>query len=141
VTEPEDLRSPPDPDLLDAAQRLGLEAAGALAVVDGDDPRCVQLARDAGAERLCLIASTLDGPGVREHVAGGGCAVVLDDEDAGAPIALHDQGGLVARLPAPEEVDPRRAMFAAALAHGLGLPPDRIADGLTTFAGSVTPSV
>ena len=130
-TDAADLGSAPDPERLDAAQRLVLDAATTLAAVNADEERCLALAEGVAA-RLCLVSSRPDHARVRDHVAAGGCAAVLDD----GAVVLHDGGRVVARLAVPAGVPERAALFATALAHGLGTGEDAIRAGLERAAAA-----
>jgi cyanophycin synthetase len=101
---------------LDEALRLVLDAALRLAVVNADDPACLELARAGAAAPLCLVTADPGHAAVRAHRAAGGCAVV-QEADRG-PVTLHEAGRVVARSPTAPT---RWAGFAVALARGLGV--------------------
>ena len=108
--------------------------AGPL-VVSADGPLALRLAVTQGRERLLLVS--LDGatPGVTRHLSEGGSAVLLALPSMGETIELrHGNETLaairVASLPTKSERMSerrlRRAMFATALAFGLGLTGEEI---------------
>lgn len=104
-------------------------------VVSADGPLALRLAVTQGRERLLLVS--LDGltPGVTRHLSEGGSAVLLALSSMGETIELrHGNETLaairVSSLPTKSErvseTRLRRAMFATALAFGLGLTGEEI---------------
>jgi UDP-N-acetylmuramyl tripeptide synthase len=123
-----------------------LRVAGKRAVVNADDPLCLRIAERSRARELCLVTMDQDNEAVAEHLRNGGPAVVLGPEDKGGPIVLIE-GGEATPLMAPKEIpatlegcarhNVQNAMFAAALARGLGISQETIRRGLAGFVNSI----
>jgi hypothetical protein len=108
--------------------------AGPL-VVSADGPLALRLAVTQGRERLLLVS--LDGltPGVTRHLSEGGSAVLLALSKMGETIELRHGNETLAAIRVSSlstkservsELRLRRAMFATALAFGLGLTGEEI---------------
>jgi cyanophycin synthetase len=94
------------------------------------------------AEHLCYVTMNPSHALVREHIRAGGRAVVLEHGMNGDMITLYDNGThyqllwthlIPATLEGKAAHNVQNAMFAAALAHGLGKSLDDIRHGLRTF--------
>lgn len=113
-----------------------------LAVLNADDPLCLEMRGHVRAPRLCLVSASCDNPEVRTHLAQGGMAAVLKDAGNGPELLVREGGKLVgslaaAKIPAthgglfrPAAIN---ALFAAAMAHGLGIDWKCIQDALESF--------
>jgi cyanophycin synthetase len=116
-------------------------------VLNADDPRVVEMARRAGGR---IIYWTLRGgddasPLVKEHIAQGGIAVVLQPSMRGELIAIYDAEQYIPLLwthliPATLEGKARHnvanALAATAIAYARGVSIENIKQGLRTFAPS-----
>jgi len=114
-------------------------------VLNADDPFCLKMADHTHASRLCYVTMNAAHPLVGEHIRAGGAALVLEEEAGGHMIVLCDMGRRVPLLwtcliPATVQGvalhNVQNAMFAAALAHGLGIDDEGIRLGLRTFGNS-----
>lgn len=113
-----------------------------LAVLNADDPLCLGMRRHVSAPRLCLVSASRDNPEVRAHHDQGGMTAVLGDSGNGPELRVRDGGVLVGSLDAaaipathgglfrPAMIN---ALFAAAIAHGLGIDWTCIKDALESF--------
>jgi cyanophycin synthetase len=126
-------------------KRIIVENARDCAVLNADDPLCLQMADYSPAKQICYV--TLDGkhPLVLEHVKHGHRACVLEHADHGEMIAFHEAGKHIPLIrpqliPATMEGkalhNVANAMFAAAMAHALSISLDDIRQGLRTFGMS-----
>jgi cyanophycin synthetase len=112
-----------------------------LAVLNADDPLCLRMREHVTAPRLCLVTGRADNPAVLRHVAEQGLAVLPDGGSSGT-LRMVEGGRLVGSLD-PASIPAawggvfvpavRNAMFAMAIAHGLGLGWHAIEDGLACF--------
>jgi len=126
-------------------KRIVVEVARDAAVLNADDPLCLDMANHTEAEHLCYV--TMD-PGhalVREHIRSGGRAVVLEKGIGGDMITLFDKGAhlplvwthlIPATLEGKAMHNVQNAMFAAAVAYTMGQSLDQIRHGLRTFSTS-----
>ncbi len=121
------------------------EAADDYCVLNADDERVAAMAAVSRAKPI-YVTTDPQNERVREHVRKGGQAVVLEAGLNGRMLALYlgEQGErqvplLWARqIPATLEGkafhNVQNAMFAAAIAHGMGVAVDNIRQGLRTFS-------
>lgn len=124
-------------------KRVVIEVASGAAVLNADDPHCLRMADFARAERIVYVTMNPAHSLVKEHIRLGGAAVVLEEGMNGHMITLYDQNGhhipLVWTHLIPATLEGRaihnvqNAMFAAAMAHELGVSLDNIRHGLRTF--------
>ncbi len=123
-------------------KRVVIEVARGTAVLNADDPLCLKMADHSQAERICYITMDHNHPLVKEHIRAGGLALALEQGMNGHMIALYDNGQHIPVLwthliPATLEGralhNVQNAMFAAAMAHSLGLTLENIRHGLRTF--------
>jgi len=129
-------------DELARVKRIVIEAARDSAVLNADDPLCLKMADYSEASRLCYVTMSSTHALVREHIRAGGHAVVLEEGINGQMITLYDRGAHIPLLwthlvPATLEGRARHnvqnAMFAAAMAHSMGVKLEDIRHGLRTF--------
>jgi cyanophycin synthetase len=123
-------------------KRIVVEVATDIAVLNADDPHCRAMIPHAAARELCLVSMNADSPHVASHLEDGGRAVTLEAGDDAA-IVLRS-GDSAVRLVAVRDIpathsgrigfNVQNALFATAVAAGLGLSPDQIRAGLLTFA-------
>lgn len=127
-------------------KRLVVESAERCVVLNGDDPRCLAMRPFVKAKPIYLVARDGAADHLAAHLAAGGLAVVLVGAQAGPVITLRSRDGdqpIVAtnRVPATHGSAARHnidnAMFAAALAHGLGVPIPIIQAALEGFSSSI----
>jgi cyanophycin synthetase len=123
-------------------KRIVLEVARDTAVLNGDDPLCLEMADYAEATHLCYVTMDPQHELVREHIQAGGRGVVLESGIKGQMITLYDHGAHIPLLwthliPATLEGramhNVQNAMFAAAMAFSMGLKLEDIRHGLRTF--------
>jgi cyanophycin synthetase len=123
-------------------KRVPVEIARDAAVLNADDPLCLQMADYTEAERLCYVTMNPSHALVRQHIRAGGQAFVLEESLNGHMIAIYD-GELHTPLLwthlIPATIEGRamhnvqNAMFAAALAYNMGINIEDIRHGLRTF--------
>ena len=123
-------------------KRIIIEVARDTAVLNADDPLCLQMADHSQAERLCYVTMNPEHELVRQHIEAGGMAIVLERGIQGQMITMYD--GL-AHMPLlwthliPATLEGRamhnvqNAMFAGAIAYSLGIGLEDIRHGLRTF--------
>jgi cyanophycin synthetase len=129
-------------DDLAKVKQIIAEVAQDYVVLNADDERVAKMAAASPAEPIWV---TMDHKNerVREHVRAKGKAVVLEEGLNGRMIALYQGERQIPLLWArqiPATIEGRalhniqNAMFAAAIAHGMGVGVDNIRQGLRTFS-------
>ncbi|MFL6235571.1 MAG: cyanophycin synthetase [Thermoanaerobaculia bacterium] len=129
-------------DDLAQIKQILVEVAQDYCVLNADDERVVKMAAASPAEPIWV---TLDPKNelVRNHVRAKGKAVVLEEGLNGRMVVLYQGERQIPLLWArqiPATIEGRalhniqNAMFAAAVAHGLGVGVDNIRQGLRTFS-------
>ncbi len=107
-------------------KRVPIEIATDAAVLNADDPLCLQMADYTDAERLCYVTMNPAHPLVKQHIRAGGQAFVLEQGMNGHMITIYDNEShtpLLSTHLIPATVEGRamhnvqNAMFAAALAY------------------------
>ena len=125
-------------DDLAFVKRLVVETAREACVLDADDERVAAMAA-YGPGRTIFVSLEPQGARVRGHLREGGKAVVLE----GGTVVMHHGEAAVPLLRAdkvPATLGGRalfnvqNALFAAAIAHALGVGAETIREGLRTFA-------
>jgi len=123
-------------------KRIIIEVARDCAVLNADDPLCLQMADHTEAEYLCYVTTNPEHSLVREHIRSEGRAVVLEKGINGEMITIYDKGAHIPLLwthliPATLEGivthNVQNAMFATALAYSLGESLENIRHGLRTY--------
>lgn len=123
-------------------KRVPIEIASDAAVLNADDPLCLQMADYTEAERLCYVTMNPSHALVRQHIRAGGEAFVLEQALNGHMIAIYDGESHTPLLWThliPATIEGRamhnvqNAMFAAALAYNMGIDIENIRHGLRTF--------
>ena len=123
-------------------KRIIIEVAQDCAVLNADDPLCLQMADHTEAEYLCYVTTNPEHSLVREHIRSEGRAVVLEKGINGEMITIYDKGAHIPLLwthliPATLEGivthNVQNAMFATALAYSLGESLENIRHGLRTY--------
>jgi cyanophycin synthetase len=130
--------------LEDLAQvkRIVVEVARDTAILNADDPLCLEMADYTEAKHLCYVTMDPTHALVGEHIKAGGRGVVLESGIKGEMITIYDRGAHIPLLwthliPATLEGraahNVQNAMFAAAMAFSMGLKLENIRHGLRTF--------
>jgi cyanophycin synthetase len=123
-------------------KRVPIEIAKDAAVLNADDPLCLQMADYTEAERLCYVTMNPSHALVKQHIRAGGEAFVLEQALNGHMIAIYDgetHTPLLWTHLIPATIEGRamhnvqNAMFAAALAYNMGVGLEDIRHGLRTF--------
>ena len=126
-------------------KRIPIEIAQDAAVLNADDPHCLNMADYTEAEKLCYVTMNPAHPLVKQHIKAGGQAFVLEQGMNGHMITIYDSESHTPLLWThliPATVEGRamhnvqNAMFAAALAYNLGISLEDIRHGLRTFDSS-----
>ncbi|MBT8089241.1 MAG: cyanophycin synthetase [Gammaproteobacteria bacterium] len=123
-------------------KRVPIEIATDAAVLNADDPLCLQMADYTDAARLCYVTMNPSHPLVKQHIQAGGQAFVLEKGMNGHLITIYDKEThtpLVWTHLIPATIEGRalhnvqNAMFAAALAYNMNISLEDIRQGLRTF--------
>jgi cyanophycin synthetase len=123
-------------------KRVPIEIATDAAVLNADDPLCLQMADYTDAERLSYVTMNPAHSLVKQHIKAGGQAFVLEQGMNGHMIAIYDKETHTPLLWThliPATVEGRamhnvqNAMFAAALAYNMSIGLEDIRQGLRTF--------
>ena len=123
-------------------KRIVVEVARETAILNADDPLCIQMADYTEAKNLCYVTMDPTHELVGEHIKSGGRGVVLETGIKGQMITIYDHGANIPLLwthliPATLEGramhNVQNAMFAAAMAFSMGLKLEDIRHGLRTF--------
>jgi cyanophycin synthetase len=123
-------------------KRVPIEIAKDAAVLNADDPLCLQMADYTDAETVCYVTMNPAHPLVKRHIQAGGQAFVLEQGMNGHLITIYDNEShtpLVWTHLIPATIEGRalhnvqNAMFAAALAYNMDISLEDIRQGLRTF--------
>ncbi len=123
-------------------KRIVVEVARNTAVLNADDPLCLEMGDYTSAKHLCYVTMDPTHELVGEHIRAGGRGVVLESGIKGQMITIYDRGAHIPLLwthliPATLEGralhNVQNAMFAAAMAFSMGLKLEDIRHGLRTF--------
>ena len=123
-------------------KRVPIEIATDAAVLNADDPHCLQMADYTDAETVCYVTMNPGHPLVKQHIRAGGQAFVLEEGMNGHMISIYDKEShtpLVWTHLIPATIEGRamhnvqNAMFAAALAYNMQISLEDIRHGLRTF--------
>lgn len=123
-------------------KRVPVEIATDAAVLNADDPYCLQMADYTDAEKVSYVTMNSAHPLVKQHIRAGGQAFVLEQGMNGHMISIYDNEvhtPLVWTHLIPATVEGRalhnvqNAMFAAALAYNMNVSLEHIRQGLRTF--------
>jgi cyanophycin synthetase len=126
-------------------KRVPIEIATDAAVLNADDPLCLQMADYTDAERLCYVTMNPSHSLVKQHIRAGGEAFVLEQAMNGHMITIYDgetHTPLLWTHLIPATIEGRamhnvqNAMFAAALAYNMDVSLEDIRHGLRTFDSS-----
>lgn len=131
-----------DLDDLARVQQIVVEVAQDYCVLNADDERVARMAEESPAEPIFVTMDPRN-ERVRRHVRAGGWAVALEPGLNGRLLVLYQGERQIPLLWArqiPATIEGRashniqNAMFAAAIAHGMGVEADNIRQGLRTFS-------
>jgi cyanophycin synthetase len=134
-----------DLDALARVKQVVVEVARDYCVLNGDDPRVARMASASPGQAIYVSLEPQHGRGgrVTRHIRARGKAVVLEGETGGDRLVSFHDGGVqipllwVRQIPAAlggsALHNVQNAMFAAAIAHGLGVSLEVIRQGLRTF--------
>lgn len=123
-------------------KRIVVEAARDTAVLNADDPHCLQMAAYTDAENIFYVTMNPEHTLVKEHIRKGGKAAIVEKGINGDMITIFDNHMHMPVLwthliPATMEGkaihNVQNAMFAVAITYSLGLHLDEIRSGLRTF--------
>ena len=123
-------------------KRVPIEIADNAAVLNADDPLCLQMADYTDADTLCYVTMNPGHPLVKQHIRAGGQAFVLEEGMNGHMVTIYDAESHIPLLWThliPATIEGRaihnvqNAIFAAALAYNLGVGLEDIRHGLRTF--------
>lgn len=126
-------------------KRVPMEIATDAAVLNADDPHCLQMADYTDAAILSYVTMNPAHPLVKQHIRAGGQAFVLEQGMNGHLISIYDNEThtpLVWTHLIPATIEGRalhnvqNAMFAAALAYNMNISLEDIRHGLRTFDSS-----
>lgn len=120
---------------------LVVKSATEMAVLNADDPLCLQMQPSLHASHVCLVSMSADNEAVQNHLNADGYAIFYDDA---APAVIHFYRGnaLIGKLAAADipatlhgNFRPAivNAMFAIALAYGMGLDFEKIRAAICHF--------
>jgi cyanophycin synthetase len=127
-------------------KRIPIEVARDTAVLNADDELCLRMADYTEAENVCYVTMNPAHSLVKEHIRSGGRAMVLEQGINGDMITLYDNGThfqllwthlIPATMEGKATFNVQNAMFAAALAFGMGKSLDDIRHGLRTFNSTI----
>nr|WP_262408686.1 cyanophycin synthetase [Sphingomonas sp. JC676] len=116
-------------------------------ILNADDPMCRRIARHARGKIVwfSMFGDTLMPSWLRDHVQGGGMAVVREAGAYGGTIVLHRGGARACMMPAAEipatlggiaEFNIENALSAAAMTLAHGVPVDTVRRALASFTSS-----
>jgi cyanophycin synthetase len=123
-------------------KRVPVEIAKDAAILNADDPLCLQMADYTEAERLSYVTMNPSHALVKQHIRAGGQALVLEQGMNGHMITIYDNESHTPLLWThliPATIEGRamhnvqNAMFAAALAYNMDVSLEDIRHGLRTF--------
>ncbi len=123
-------------------KRIVVEAARGTAVLNADDALCLAMADHTTAEVICYVTMNPANELVKEHIASGSRAVVLEEGMRGHLITIYDKEQYTPLLwshEIPATLEGRalhnvqNAMFAVATTYSMGFGLEDIRLGLKTF--------
>lgn len=129
-------------------KRVVVERATEMAVLNAEDPLCLAMLPYITAKRTALVSTDPDCPAVLSHIAAGGVAVVLDSSGNVPSISRWEGAHQDLLMPINEipatwsgaaRHNVQNALFATAIAMGLGVGPADIRQGLASFHASDSP--
>ncbi len=130
-------------------KRVVIERTADLAVVNAENPHCLEMLAHTPAKRTALVAMDPACPALLHHIAAGGGAAVLDVSGGKASIVLWEGsqkvtlmsvGDIPAAWDGMARHNVQNALFAAAICRGLEIAPAAIREGLSSFCSSISDS-
>lgn len=126
-------------------KRIVVEVASGTAVLNADDPLCLAMVEHTPARTVCLVSMDATTEAIAGHLAGGGSVVVLEGGENGVLVYRHGATRIpllrVWDIPATQQgrvrFNVQNALFAAAIALGMGVTPETVAVGLRAFDSSI----
>ncbi len=131
-----------DRQMLADAKGLVVRTASRLAVLNARDPLCVAMKAITPAGRCCFVSTDPRHPLVGDGLPPGDIAATLAGQDGDARIVMRVDGcdipvARVSEIPAADggraQHNVENALFAAAIAWGMGAGPGAIAAGLARY--------
>lgn len=122
-------------------KQLVARHARRLAVLNADDPLCLAMSEGLDPVKVCLVSESM-GPRLESHLRAGGMAAFLRSDAQGLLLCLQQASSPVGEMPVADipatwhstfRPAMLNALFAAAMAHGLGIPFRSIEQALTGF--------
>jgi len=126
-------------------KRQVIERAVGTAVLNADDPRCLDMMGYSRAKSIVLIAKKTSSPAVVSHCQNGGMAIVVDSNGDSEKISIYDSNGIhhlldIKEIPATMNGlalhNVENAMFAIAVSLGMGVNKDVVIDAMRQFSMS-----
>lgn len=124
-------------------KRLVIEKARDWAVINGEDDNCLSMIPYVTAEKLCLVAFDPQTPAVKDRLALGGAAVVLEQNQTICFYSGSSRQHVIDLADVPAVWDGaarhnvQNVMFSIAIALGSGVKLDVIRQALTGFSSSI----
>ena len=126
-------------------KRVVIEAARDTAVLNADDPNCLQMAAFTEARNIFYVTMNPEHTLVKEHIRKGGKAAIIEKGINGDMITLFDNQihmPVVWTHLIPSTMEGKalhnvqNAMFATAICYSMGMHLDELRNGLRTFTTS-----
>lgn len=133
-------------DDLMVQKRQVIERTTGTAVLNAEDPRCLAMRDHTSAEHIVLVARHAAHPAISRHCEAGGTAIVIDPPGADGKLCICDSEGItpllaLAEIPATCKgaafYNAENALFATAVAMGLGVSREVIVASLRSFTMSI----
>jgi len=127
---------------LAAVKQLVVSLARDCAVLNADDPLCLAMQGAVSAREVILVSASGENGAADAHLAAGGRAALLSRDPGGGRLVLAradecmpliDAQEIPATLGGLAPYNAENALFAAAMAWGMGIQPDVIRRALATF--------
>lgn len=134
-------------DLSDLAKvkQIVTDAARDMAILNADDINCLKMSSTTKAKDICYVTMNPQHNLVKEHIRLGGKAVIIEKGVNGDMITIFDNHVhmpvlwtylIPATLEGKAIHNVQNAMFAVAIAYGMGMSLDEIRNGLRTFVNN-----
>jgi cyanophycin synthetase len=128
-------------------KRQVIERTTGTVVLNAEDPRCLAMREQTAAGEVILVASSVSHPAIQKHCEAGGKAIAVGASTDTPMIVLLTAAGKITPLMAVNDIpasmggaahyNVMNAMFATAIATGLGIEKMFIVAALKTFRMSV----
>lgn len=125
-------------------KQLVVRHARHLAVLNADDPLCLSMSREIATHKLCLVGAAMTPP-LAAHLQAGGLIAQLRESTNGPLLSLQHGDAVIGDMPMTDipatwggtfRPSMINALFATALAYGLGMPFATIQKALSQFASN-----